>query len=51
MFNFRVRAMPRAGVVVGGSGVCRDRVLRLDIPQSDLDLAARYINENFRAGR
>jgi len=28
--------------------VVRDRVLRLDIPQSDLDLAARYINENFR---
>jgi heat-inducible transcriptional repressor len=26
----------------------RDRVLRLDLPQSDLDLAARYINENFR---
>jgi heat-inducible transcriptional repressor len=26
----------------------RDRLLRLDIPQSDLDLAARYINENFR---
>src|SRR6202023_1537490 len=25
-----------------------DRVLRLDISQSDLDLAARYINENFR---
>jgi len=23
-------------------------VLRLDLPQSDLDLAARYINENFR---
>jgi len=28
--------------------VVRDRVLRLDIPQADLDLAARYINENFR---
>jgi heat-inducible transcriptional repressor len=28
--------------------VVRDRVLRLDIQQSDLDLAARYINENFR---
>jgi len=28
--------------------VVRDRVLRLDIPQSDLDLAAHYINENFR---
>jgi len=35
-------------VVVARSGVVRDRVLRLDIPQSDLDLAARYINENFR---
>ena len=35
-------------MVVTRSGVVRDRVLRLDIPQSDLDLAARYINENFR---
>src|SRR6202158_5313820 len=35
-------------VVVTRSGVVRGRVLRLDIPQSDLDLAARYINENFR---
>ena len=35
-------------VVVTRSGVVRDRVLRLDISQSDLDLAARYINENFR---
>jgi heat-inducible transcriptional repressor len=35
-------------VVVTRSGVVRDRVLRLDIPQGDLDLAARYINENFR---
>jgi heat-inducible transcriptional repressor len=35
-------------VVVSRSGVVRDRVLRLDIPQGDLDLAARYINENFR---
>jgi len=26
----------------------RDRVLRLDLPQAELDLAARYINENFR---
>src|ERR1700681_3351204 len=34
-------------VVVARSGVVRDRVLRLDISQSDLDLAARYINENF----
>jgi heat-inducible transcriptional repressor len=35
-------------VVVTRSGVVRDRVLRLDIRQDDLDLAARYINENFR---
>jgi heat-inducible transcriptional repressor len=35
-------------VVVTRSGVVRDRVLRLDIPQSDLDLAARYINDDFR---
>ena len=35
-------------VVVTRSGVVRDRVLRLDIPQADLDLAACYINENFR---
>jgi heat-inducible transcriptional repressor len=35
-------------VVVTRSGVVRDRVLRLDIQQADLDLAARYINDNFR---
>lgn len=35
-------------VVVTRSGVVRDRVLRLDLPQSELDLAGRYINENFR---
>ena len=35
-------------VVVTRSGLVRDRVLRLDLPQSDLDLAARYINDNFR---
>ncbi len=35
-------------VVVARSGVVRDRVLRLDISQADLDLAARYVNENFR---
>jgi len=35
-------------VVVTRSGLVRDRVLRLDLPQDDLDLAARYINENFR---
>ena len=35
-------------VVVTRSGVVRDRVLRLDISQAELDLAARYLNENFR---
>lgn len=35
-------------VVITRSGVVRDRVLRLDISQPDLDLAARYINDNFR---
>ena len=37
-------------VVVTHSGVVRDRVLRLphDVDQSELDLAARYINDNFR---
>src|SRR2546430_6858440 len=35
-------------VVVTKSGLVRDRVMRLDLPQSDLDAAARYINENFR---
>src|SRR6516225_244557 len=35
-------------VVVTRSGLVRDRVLRLDISQADLDRAARYINENFR---
>src|SRR5207244_8597957 len=37
-------------VVVTRSGVVRDRLLRVedDLAQSDLDLAARYINENFR---
>ncbi len=35
-------------VVVTRTGLVRDRVLRLDLPQADLDLAARYINENFR---
>lgn len=35
-------------VLVTKSGVVRDRVLRLDLPQSDLDMAARFINENFR---
>src|SRR5271165_1999825 len=35
-------------VVVTKSGVVRDRLLRMDIPQDDLDIAARFINENFR---
>jgi heat-inducible transcriptional repressor len=35
-------------VLVTKSGLVRDRVLRLDLHQDDLDLAARYINENFR---
>ncbi len=37
-------------VVVMKSGVVRDRVLRMgvDLTQSDLEIAARYINENFR---
>ncbi|HZU42806.1 MAG TPA: heat-inducible transcriptional repressor HrcA [Terriglobales bacterium] len=37
-------------VVVTRSGIVRDRVLRLEraLTQNDLELAARYINENFR---
>jgi heat-inducible transcriptional repressor len=35
-------------VLVTRSGLVRDRVLRMDLSQNDLDLAARYINENFR---
>jgi heat-inducible transcriptional repressor len=37
-------------VVVMKSGVVRDRVLRMtaDLRQADLEMAARYINENFR---
>src|SRR5215468_7970883 len=35
-------------VLVTRSGLVRDRVLRLDLPQADLDAAARFINENFR---
>jgi heat-inducible transcriptional repressor len=35
-------------VVVTRSGLVRDRVLRLDISQADLDAAARFINDNFR---
>lgn len=37
-------------VVVMKNGVVRDRVLRLeqDLSQSDLDIAARFINDNYR---
>lgn len=37
-------------VVVTSSGVVRDRMMRLerDLPQTELDTAANYINENFR---
>jgi heat-inducible transcriptional repressor len=35
-------------VVVTKSGLVRDRLMRLDLPQAELDAAARYINENFR---
>ena len=35
-------------VVVTKSGLVRDRVLRLDLPQAELDMAARFINDNFR---
>lgn len=37
-------------VLITRSGVVRDRVLRLqmEIPQADLELAGRYLNENFR---
>jgi heat-inducible transcriptional repressor len=35
-------------VVVTRTGLVRDRVLRVDLPQADLDAAARFINENFR---
>src|SRR6266516_7145726 len=35
-------------VLVTRSGLVRDRVLRLDLPQSELDAAARFINDNYR---
>ncbi len=35
-------------VLVTRSGLVRDRVLRLDLLQADLDAAARFLNENFR---
>src|SRR6201981_980567 len=34
-------------VLVTRSGLVRDRVVRLDLPQADLDAAARFINDNF----
>ena len=46
----RVAAHKILAVVVTKSGVVRDRLLRVehDLTQAELDLAARYINENFR---
>jgi len=35
-------------VLVTKSGLVRDRVMRLDLPQADLDAAARFINDNYR---
>src|ERR1700737_2034954 len=35
-------------VLVTRSSFVRDRVFRLDLPQADLDAAARFINDNFR---
>jgi heat-inducible transcriptional repressor len=35
-------------VVVSRSGLVRDRLLRLDLPQAELDVVASYLNENFR---
>ena len=35
-------------VVVTKSGLVRDRVLRMDLPQSELDRASNYINSSFR---
>src|SRR5438046_3734083 len=35
-------------VLVIKSGLVRDRVMRLDLSQADLDAAARFINDNFR---
>src|SRR5438309_1437911 len=46
----RLASQKALAVVVTKSGIVRDRVLRLgrDIPQSELDAAARYINECFQ---
>jgi heat-inducible transcriptional repressor len=35
-------------VVITKSGLVRDRILRLDLPQKELDAAANFINANFR---
>ena len=35
-------------VVVTKSGLVRDRVLRMDLPQTELDQASNFINANFR---
>src|SRR6201988_5318824 len=35
-------------VLVTRSGLVRDRVVRLDLPQADLDAAGRFLDENFR---
>jgi heat-inducible transcriptional repressor len=35
-------------VVVTRSGLVKDRLLRLDLPQAELEAAANFINENFR---
>ena len=37
-------------VVVTRGGIVRDRVVRMqrEVPQADLDIAARYINDNYR---
>ncbi len=46
----RLGDMKILAVVVMKSGVVRDRVLRMkaDLSQADLEVAARYLNENFR---
>jgi heat-inducible transcriptional repressor len=46
----RLADMKILAVVVTTGGLVRDRVLRVahDLSQNDLDLSARYINDNFR---
>ena len=48
MYFSRLGDQKVLAVLVTKSGLVRDRVLRLDLPQADLDAAARFINENFR---